>query len=61
MSEGRVEWSEFAQRLTRELIQLPVEAFVIVQAPGGLPYVQAMRSTEGMSAEVVGNEFLPAR
>ncbi|MCW2940593.1 MAG: hypothetical protein JWN00_3578 [Actinomycetia bacterium] len=59
MSEGRVEWSEFAQRLTRELIQLPVEAFVIVQAPGGLPYVQAMRSAEGMSAEVVGNEFLP--
>jgi hypothetical protein len=54
-----VEWNEFVQRLARELTHLPDSAFLVVQMPGGLPYVQAMRSSEGLSAEVVSNEFLP--
>jgi hypothetical protein len=54
-----VEWNEFVQRLARELTHLPDSAFLVVQLPGGFPYVQAMRNSEGLSAEVVSNEFLP--
>ena len=56
MSEGRVEWSEFAQRLTRELIQLPVEAFVIVQAPVSR---QFKRSSTEVSHEGYAKGFHP--
>src|SRR5436189_5518912 len=55
-----MEWREFTQRLTRELTHLPDNAFLVVQAPGGFPYAQAMRSAAGLSAEVVSNEFLPS-
>ncbi|MGI8332813.1 TY-Chap domain-containing protein [Actinomadura scrupuli] len=54
-----MEWNEFVQRLARELTHLPDSAFLVVQMPGGFPYVQAMRNSDGLSAEVVSNEFLP--
>jgi T3SS (YopN, CesT) and YbjN peptide-binding chaperone 3/SseB protein N-terminal domain len=56
---NHVEWNEFVQRLARELTHLPASAFLVVQMPGGFPYVQAMRGSDGLSAEVVSNEFLP--
>ncbi|SEG16496.1 SseB protein N-terminal domain-containing protein [Thermomonospora echinospora] len=54
-----MDWTDFAQRLTRELLHLPVDAFVIVQGPGGLPYVQAMRYLNGLHAEAVSSDYLP--
>jgi hypothetical protein len=54
-----LDWTDFAQRLTRELMHLPVDAFVIVQGPGGLPYVQAMRYLNGLHAEAVSSDYLP--
>lgn len=54
-----MDWKEFTQRLARELMHLPANAFLVVQAPGGFPYAQAMRYPTGLSAEVVSNEFLP--
>jgi len=54
-----LDWTDFAQRLTRELMHLPIDAFVIVQGPGGLPYVQAMRYRNGLHAEAVSSDYLP--
>ncbi|QXJ20833.1 SseB family protein [Actinomadura graeca] len=54
-----MDWNDFAQRLTLELSRLPVTSFIILQRPGGLPYVQAMRSENALDAEAVGNAFLP--
>ncbi|REE95494.1 TY-Chap domain-containing protein [Thermomonospora umbrina] len=54
-----MDWTDFAQRLTRELIHLPVDAFVILQGPGGSPYVQAMRYLNGLHAEAVSSDYLP--
>jgi hypothetical protein len=54
-----MDWKEFTQRLARELMHLPANAFLVVQVPGGFPYAQAMRYPTGLSAEVVSNEFLP--
>lgn len=54
-----MDWNDFVERLTVELIRLPANAFLIVQGPGGLPYVQAMRYLNGLDAEAVGSEFLP--
>lgn len=58
-SESRVDWNDFAKRLTLELSRLPVRSFLIVQGPSGLPYVQAMRSEGVLDAEAVGSAFLP--
>ncbi|MFV2177428.1 TY-Chap domain-containing protein [Actinomadura sp. LOL_011] len=54
-----MDWNDFAKRLTLELSRLPVQSFIIVQAPSGMPYVQAMRADQGMDAEAVGSAFLP--
>ncbi|MEV5830025.1 SseB family protein [Spirillospora sp. NPDC052242] len=54
-----MDWNDFAKRLTLELSRLPVGSFIIVQAPSGMPYVQAMRGDQGMDAEAVGSAFLP--
>ncbi|MFD0902994.1 SseB family protein, partial [Actinomadura sediminis] len=54
-----MDWNDFAKRLTLELSRLPVGSFIIVQAPSGMPYVQAMRGDEGVDAEAVGSAFLP--
>ncbi|QFG21015.1 SseB family protein [Actinomadura sp. WMMB 499] len=54
-----MDWNDFAKRLTLELSRLPVQSFIIVQAPSGMPYVQAMRAEQGMDAEAVGSAFLP--
>ncbi|WP_433335659.1 TY-Chap domain-containing protein [Spirillospora sp. CA-294931] len=54
-----MDWNDFATRLTIELMRLPVHSFLIVQAPGGLPYTQAMRSGDRTDAEAVGSAFLP--
>ncbi|GLZ14275.1 hypothetical protein Acsp04_45100 [Actinomadura sp. NBRC 104425] len=54
-----MDWNDFAKRLTIELLRLPVRAFLIVEAPGGLPYTQAMRTEDGLEAEAVSSAFLP--
>ncbi|MQY08350.1 SseB family protein [Actinomadura macrotermitis] len=54
-----MDWEDFAGRLTRELTRLTDGAFLIVQGPSGLPYVQAMRAGESFDAEAVGSAFLP--
>ena len=54
-----MDWNDFVKRLTIELMRLPVRSFLIVQGTGGLPYVQALRSREGLEAESVGSAFLP--
>lgn len=54
-----MDWSDFARRLTMELMWLPERSFLIVQGGGGLPYVQAMRSRDALEAEAVGSAFLP--
>nr|BFE29128.1 hypothetical protein GCM10010200_013790 [Actinomadura rugatobispora] len=54
-----MDWNDFAKRLTIELMRLPVQAFLIVQGTGGLPYVQALRSRDALEAEAVGSAFLP--
>ncbi|MFI6516192.1 TY-Chap domain-containing protein [Spirillospora sp. NPDC050679] len=54
-----MDWNDFAERLAVELMRLPVRSFLIVQGPGGLPYVQAMRSAGALDAEAVGSAFLP--
>lgn len=54
-----MDWNEFAQRLTRELMHLPVDAYVVVQGFGGMPYVQAMRYRSGLHAEAVSSDYLP--
>ncbi|WP_119727830.1 TY-Chap domain-containing protein [Thermomonospora amylolytica] len=54
-----MDWNEFAQRLTRELMHLPVDAYVVVQGFDGLPYVQAMRYQSGLHAEAVSSDYLP--
>jgi hypothetical protein len=54
-----LDWNDFAKRLTIELLRLPVRAFLIVEAPGGLPYAQAMRTEDGLEAEAVSSAFLP--
>ncbi|GAA4073145.1 SseB family protein [Actinomadura miaoliensis] len=54
-----MDWNDFAKRLTIELLRLPVRAFLIVEAPGGLPYTQAMRTEESLQAEAVSSAFLP--
>ncbi|MBE1537946.1 TY-Chap domain-containing protein [Actinomadura algeriensis] len=54
-----MDWNDFAKRLTLELSRLPAGSFIIVQAPSGMPYVQAMRADQGMDAEAVGSAFLP--
>jgi hypothetical protein len=56
---ARLDWNDFARRLTIELMRLPVRSYLIVQDPSGLPYVQAMRLDEEMDAEAVGSAFLP--
>ncbi|MFB4317925.1 SseB family protein [Actinomadura sp. 21ATH] len=54
-----MDWNDFAKRLTIELMRLPVQAYLIVQDPSGLPYVQAMRTEEEIDAEAVSSAFLP--
>ncbi|MEW2360230.1 SseB family protein [Spirillospora sp. NPDC029432] len=54
-----MDWNDFAKRLTIELMRLPVQAYLIVQDPSGLPYVQAMRAEEEIDAEAVSSAFLP--
>lgn len=54
-----MDWNDFVQRLSRELMHLPANAFVIVQGPDGFPYVQAMRYLNGLDAEAVSNAYLP--
>lgn len=54
-----MDWNEFAQRLTRELMHLPIDAYVVVQGFGGMPYVQAMRYRSGLHAEAVSSDYLP--
>ncbi|MWA00183.1 hypothetical protein F8568_007305 [Actinomadura sp. LD22] len=54
-----MDWNDFDKRLTLELSRLPVNSFLIVQGPSGLPYVQAMRIEGGLDAEAVGSAFLP--
>lgn len=59
MDRNDLDWNEFAKRLTVALLRLPVQAFLIVEARGGLPYAQAMRTEEDLRAETVGSAFLP--
>ncbi|RAY10835.1 hypothetical protein DPM19_33260 [Actinomadura craniellae] len=54
-----MDWQELAKRLTRELMRLPDNSFLIVQGVGGFPYVQAMRYANALDAEAVSNTFLP--
>ncbi|GAA2413709.1 hypothetical protein GCM10010191_24360 [Actinomadura vinacea] len=54
-----MDWNDFAKRLTIELLRLPVRSFLIVQATGGLPYVQVLREWNALEAEAVGSAFLP--
>ncbi len=53
-----MDWNEFVRRLAAELVRLPVDSYVIVQRPGGFPYVQAMRHSAGLTGEAVGDAFL---
>ncbi|MFF5261133.1 SseB family protein [Actinomadura viridis] len=53
-----MDWNDFAKRLMIELIGLPARSFLIVHGPGGLPYVQVMRSRAELEAEAVGSAFL---
>jgi hypothetical protein len=54
-----LDWSDFARRLTVELMWLPERSFLIVQGETGLPYVQALRTQDTLEAEAVGSAFLP--
>jgi hypothetical protein len=53
-----LDWNDLARRLAAELVRLPVDAYVIVQGPGGFPYVQAMRFPNGLTGEAVSDAFL---
>jgi SseB protein N-terminal domain len=54
-----VEWSEFAQRLGRELAGLERDTILIVrEREESRHYVQAMREPDRLYAEAVGNNFL---
>jgi hypothetical protein len=50
-----VDWNDFTQRLAAELIALPVDAQVMVRAPGGFPYVRAIRYPAALVAEAAGD------
>lgn len=56
-----MDWNDFAQRLARELMSLPEDAFLIAYAPGGQPFVQARRTGGTLTAEAVSNQYLPDR
>ncbi|GAA2584026.1 SseB family protein [Actinomadura fulvescens] len=53
-----MDWNDFAKRLAIELMRLPVQSFLILQKPGGLPYVQVMRTQDALDAEAVSSAFL---
>lgn len=54
-----LEWSEFAQRLGRELAGLDRDTILIVrERDESRHYVQAMREPDRLYAEAVGNNFL---
>ncbi|KAB2346419.1 TY-Chap domain-containing protein [Actinomadura rudentiformis] len=55
-----MDWEDFAKRLAIELMRLPVQSFLILQKPGGLPYVQVMRAQDALDAEAVSSAFLPS-